>query len=198
MNNATRRRFLRTLAFAVVSTLASPLLAQDAPLKTDQRAPTPEERAACVESLAEFTKLNSAHARTLVLQALMNHNDFVTLRREAGGSHSEFDGVACAGKISPENIQHEQDPRSESLQWIRQQDNDARRVRRPDALRRCALADAPGERDEASALQFSQRRAQRVAADLKLAAQLALRRQALLPVPGPQVGAERSHRLGDE
>ncbi|MDR3405815.1 MAG: PSD1 and planctomycete cytochrome C domain-containing protein [Chthoniobacter sp.] len=44
------------------------------------RAPTPEERAACVESLAEFTKLNSAHARGLVLQALMNHNDFVTLR----------------------------------------------------------------------------------------------------------------------
>jgi len=44
------------------------------------RAPTPEERAACVESLAEFTKLNSAHARVLVLQALMNHNDFVTLR----------------------------------------------------------------------------------------------------------------------
>ncbi len=44
------------------------------------RAPTPEERAACVESLAEFTKLNATHARTLVLQALMNHNDFVTLR----------------------------------------------------------------------------------------------------------------------
>jgi hypothetical protein len=44
------------------------------------RAPTPEERAACVEGLAEFTKLNAARARTLVLQALMNHNDFVTLR----------------------------------------------------------------------------------------------------------------------
>lgn len=44
------------------------------------RTPTPEERTACAESLAEFTKLNSAYARTLVLQALMNHNDFVTLR----------------------------------------------------------------------------------------------------------------------
>lgn len=44
------------------------------------RAPTPEERAACVEGLAEFTKLNATRARTLVLQALMNHNDFVTLR----------------------------------------------------------------------------------------------------------------------
>ena len=44
------------------------------------RAPTPGERAACTESLAEFSKLNAAHARTLVLQALMNHNDFVTLR----------------------------------------------------------------------------------------------------------------------
>ena len=44
------------------------------------RAPTPDERAACAESLAEFSKLNAAHARTLVLQALMNHNDFVTLR----------------------------------------------------------------------------------------------------------------------
>jgi hypothetical protein len=44
------------------------------------RAPTPDERAVCSESLAEFTKLNAAHARLLVLQALMNHNDFVTLR----------------------------------------------------------------------------------------------------------------------
>ncbi len=44
------------------------------------RAPTANERAACIESLAEFRQLNAAHARTLVLQALMNHNDFVTLR----------------------------------------------------------------------------------------------------------------------
>ena len=44
------------------------------------RAPTPDERTVCAESLAEFSKLNAAHARTLVLQALMNHNDFVTLR----------------------------------------------------------------------------------------------------------------------
>ncbi len=44
------------------------------------RAPTSDERAACTESLAEFSKLNAAHARTLVLQAIMNHNDFVTLR----------------------------------------------------------------------------------------------------------------------
>jgi hypothetical protein len=44
------------------------------------RAPTPDERTACAESLAEFSTLNAAHARTLVLQALMNHNDFVTLR----------------------------------------------------------------------------------------------------------------------
>lgn len=44
------------------------------------RAATAEERATCVEGLAEFTKLNPAHARTLLLQALMNHNDFVTLR----------------------------------------------------------------------------------------------------------------------
>jgi hypothetical protein len=44
------------------------------------RAPTPDECAACAASLAEFSKLNAAHARTLVLQALMNHNDFVTLR----------------------------------------------------------------------------------------------------------------------
>ena len=44
------------------------------------RAPTPDERAVCAGSFAEFSKLNAAHARTLVLQALMNHNDFVTLR----------------------------------------------------------------------------------------------------------------------
>ena len=44
------------------------------------RMPSPDERTACAESLAEFSKLNAAHARTLVLQALMNHNDFVTLR----------------------------------------------------------------------------------------------------------------------
>ncbi|MEQ1862612.1 MAG: PSD1 and planctomycete cytochrome C domain-containing protein [Chthoniobacteraceae bacterium] len=44
------------------------------------RAPTSDERAACIESLDEFRKLNSTHARTLVVQALMNHNDFVTLR----------------------------------------------------------------------------------------------------------------------
>ncbi len=44
------------------------------------RTPTNDERAACAESLAEFGKLNAANARTLVLQALMNHNDFVTLR----------------------------------------------------------------------------------------------------------------------
>jgi len=44
------------------------------------RLPTAEERTACLESLAEFTRLNSSHARTLVLQALLNHNDFVTLR----------------------------------------------------------------------------------------------------------------------
>ena len=43
-------------------------------------APTAGERTACAESLAEFSKLNAANARTLVLQALMNHNDFVTLR----------------------------------------------------------------------------------------------------------------------
>ncbi len=44
------------------------------------RAPTPDERAACLDSLAEFTRLNAANARPLVLQALLNHNDFVTLR----------------------------------------------------------------------------------------------------------------------
>jgi hypothetical protein len=44
------------------------------------RAPSPEERTACRESLAEFTKLNAGRARTLVLQAIINHNDFVTLR----------------------------------------------------------------------------------------------------------------------
>ena len=44
------------------------------------RMPAPDECKACAESLAEFSKLDAAHARTLVLQALMNHNDFVTLR----------------------------------------------------------------------------------------------------------------------
>ncbi len=42
--------------------------------------PTADERAACAESLAEFGKLSAANAHTMVLQALMKHNDFVTLR----------------------------------------------------------------------------------------------------------------------
>jgi hypothetical protein len=44
------------------------------------RAPTDEERAACAETLAVVAKRHPAEARVLVLQALMNHNDFVTLR----------------------------------------------------------------------------------------------------------------------
>jgi hypothetical protein len=44
------------------------------------RGPTSEERSVCAGSLAEFAKLGSSGARSLVLQALMNHNDFVTLR----------------------------------------------------------------------------------------------------------------------
>lgn len=44
------------------------------------RAPTDEERAACEETLATVGKLHPARARELVLEALMNHNDFVTLR----------------------------------------------------------------------------------------------------------------------
>jgi hypothetical protein len=44
------------------------------------RGPTADERVACRESLAEFARLNAGRARTLVLQAIINHNDFVTLR----------------------------------------------------------------------------------------------------------------------
>ncbi|MEO6738789.1 MAG: PSD1 and planctomycete cytochrome C domain-containing protein [Chthoniobacteraceae bacterium] len=60
--------------------LTDPEFITQAFLSLLSRAPTAEERAACAESLAEFSKLNAAHARTLVLQAIMNHNDFVTLR----------------------------------------------------------------------------------------------------------------------
>ncbi|MEQ1850381.1 MAG: PSD1 and planctomycete cytochrome C domain-containing protein [Chthoniobacteraceae bacterium] len=60
--------------------LPDPEFIENAFLSLLSRAPTPDERTACAESLAEFSKLNAAHARTLVLQALMNHNDFVTLR----------------------------------------------------------------------------------------------------------------------
>ena len=62
------------------ASLADPEFIEDCFLSLLSRAPTPEERAACLESLAEFTRLNPAHARVLVLQALMSHNDFVTLR----------------------------------------------------------------------------------------------------------------------
>ena len=44
------------------------------------RRPTAEEREACRESLTEFARLNAGRARTLVIQAIINHNDFVTLR----------------------------------------------------------------------------------------------------------------------
>jgi hypothetical protein len=44
------------------------------------RFPTSAERMACAESLAEFSRLNPGEARALLAQALMNHNDFVTLR----------------------------------------------------------------------------------------------------------------------
>jgi hypothetical protein len=53
---------------------------EDAFLSLLSRRPTPAERAACAESLAEFGALHSTHARALLVQALMNHNDFVTLR----------------------------------------------------------------------------------------------------------------------
>jgi len=63
-----------------VETLGDEDFVDHAFLSVLTRLPTAEERAACLESLAEFTRLNAAHARTLVLQALLNHNDFVTLR----------------------------------------------------------------------------------------------------------------------
>jgi hypothetical protein len=44
------------------------------------RAPTDAERAACAASLGDFAALQSKQGRALVLHALMNHNDFVTLR----------------------------------------------------------------------------------------------------------------------
>ena len=44
------------------------------------RRPTSEESAACLETMAELTQQKSANARSLVLQALINHNDFITLR----------------------------------------------------------------------------------------------------------------------
>ena len=44
------------------------------------RAPTDEERTACLETLADLSRQKSANARSLVLQALLNHNDFITLR----------------------------------------------------------------------------------------------------------------------
>ncbi len=49
------------------------------------RSPNPGEEEACLESLARlgpvlFSDVEAARARVLFLQALMNHNDFVTLR----------------------------------------------------------------------------------------------------------------------
>lgn len=44
------------------------------------RRPTSEESAACLETMAELTQQKSTNVRSLILQALLNHNDFITLR----------------------------------------------------------------------------------------------------------------------
>jgi hypothetical protein len=44
------------------------------------RAPTPDESAACLETMTELQQQKSTNARSLVVQALINHNDFITLR----------------------------------------------------------------------------------------------------------------------
>ncbi len=58
---------------------------QEAFLTILGRSPTPAETAACADCLAKLSGLQSANpdqqrARALFLQALLNHNDFVTLR----------------------------------------------------------------------------------------------------------------------
>jgi hypothetical protein len=70
---------------ARLATLDDPALVQEAFLTILGRSPTPAESSACAESLAKLTNLQSAkpdpqRARALFLQALLNHNDFVTLR----------------------------------------------------------------------------------------------------------------------
>jgi hypothetical protein len=44
------------------------------------RVPTNDERTVCLETLAELIQLKSENPRALLLQALINHNDFITLR----------------------------------------------------------------------------------------------------------------------
>ncbi len=44
------------------------------------RRPSSEESAACLETMAELAQQKSTNARSLILQALINHNDFITLR----------------------------------------------------------------------------------------------------------------------
>jgi hypothetical protein len=70
---------------ARLANLDEQALVQEAFLTILGRSPTPAETAACSESLTKLTGLPSAkpdlqRARALFLQALLNHNDFVTLR----------------------------------------------------------------------------------------------------------------------
>jgi hypothetical protein len=62
--------------------LAGPEFAEEAFLSLLGRSPSAAERAAFVESLEKFraSGADSRRARALALQALMNHNDFVTIR----------------------------------------------------------------------------------------------------------------------
>ncbi|HEV7405460.1 MAG TPA: PSD1 and planctomycete cytochrome C domain-containing protein [Chthoniobacteraceae bacterium] len=76
-------RLTRQCADALVARSASKPDAEfidEAFLSLLGRAPTPEESAACLQTMAELRQQKSANARSLVLQALINHNDFITLR----------------------------------------------------------------------------------------------------------------------
>ena len=42
--------------------------------------PSPDERAACKRALSELSKVEAKGARAQFAWALMNHNDFVTVR----------------------------------------------------------------------------------------------------------------------
>jgi hypothetical protein len=76
-------KLTRQCADAIVARTASRPDAEfvaEAFLSLLSRTPAPEETAACLETMAELQQQKSTNARSLVLQALINHNDFITIR----------------------------------------------------------------------------------------------------------------------
>ena len=65
--------------------LDNPAFVKEAFLTTLGRSPTSAEAQSCLETLAQLSQIQStppqpSHARALLVQALLSHNDFITLR----------------------------------------------------------------------------------------------------------------------